>query len=175
MCLHDGGFCDVLAKFQGSVHDSHIWKLSCVGNYVENHFMVGEYIHRDSGYMLKTCLLTPYRQPTTSAQENYNYAHNKTQVLIEQTFGRWKRQFHCLHGEIRIANDKVCTIIVACAVLHNMAIIWPQPMLEEPSLDIENFDTSLAPEEAGHLAAKHYRDQLWARTIYLWWRCFFVI
>ena len=32
-------------------------------------------------------------------------------------------------------------------------------MLEEPSLDIENLDTSLAPEEVGHLAAKHYRDQ----------------
>ena len=110
MCLPDCRFCDVLAKFPGSVHDSRIWKLSCVGSYVENHFMVGEHILGDSGYMLKTCLLTPYRQPTTSAQENYNYAHKKTRVLIEQTFGRWKRRFHCLHGEIRMAPDKVCTI-----------------------------------------------------------------
>ena len=159
MCLPDGRFCDVLAKFPGSVHDSRIWKLSCVGSYVENHFMVGEHILGDSGYMLKTCLLTPYRQLTTSAQENYNYAHKKTRVLIEQTFERWKRRFHCFYGEIRMAPDKVCTIIVACAVLHNMANIWRQPMLEEPSLDIENLYTSLAPEEVGHLAAKHYRDQ----------------
>ena len=83
----------------------------------------------------------------------------KTRVLIEQTFGSWKRRFHCLHGEIRMAPDRGCTIIVACAVLHNMTIIWRQPMMEETSLDIENLDTSLAPEEAGHLAAQHYRDQ----------------
>ena len=58
------------------------------------------------------------------AQQNCNYAHKKTRVLIEQTFGRWKRRFHCLHGEIRMAPDKVCTIIASCAVLHNMAIVW---------------------------------------------------
>ena len=60
--------------------------------------MVGEHILGDIGYMLKT---------TTSSQENYNYAHKKTRVLMEQTFGRWKRRFHCLHGEIRMASDSV--------------------------------------------------------------------
>ena len=121
--------------------------------------MNGEHILGDSGTLLKTCLLTPNRQPTTSAQENYNHAHKKTRVLIEQTFGRYKRRFNCFYGEIRMASDKVYTIIVARAVLHNMAIILRQPMLEEPSLDIENVDTILAPKEVGHLAAKHYRDQ----------------
>ena len=38
--------------------------------------MVGEHILGDIGYMLKT---------TTSSQENYNYAHKKTRVLMEQT------------------------------------------------------------------------------------------
>ena len=27
-------------------------------------------------------------------------------------------------------DDKVCTLIVTCGVLHKMAIIWKQPMLE---------------------------------------------
>ena len=102
----------ILAKFPGSVHDLLKWKLSFVGSYVENHFMVGKRILEDSGYMLKTCLLTPYRQPTTSPQENHNYAHTKIRVLIEQTFGRSKRRFPCLHCEIRIATDKVCTLLL---------------------------------------------------------------
>ena len=85
----------------------------------------------------------------------------KMRVLIEQTFGRWKRRFHCLHGEIMMAPDKVCTIILACAVLHNMAIVWKQPMLEDSTIDhnTSNMDEPFAFEETGHIAAKHYRDQ----------------
>ena len=101
-----------------SVHDSRIWKLSLVGTYVENNFLVGEHILRDSGYMLMKFLLTPCRQPVSIDQEYYNSAHKRTRVLIEQTFGRWKRRFHYLHGEIRMSPDRICTIIVACAVLH---------------------------------------------------------
>ena len=75
-----------------------------------------------SGYMLRRYLLTPYRQPTSTTQSTYNYAHKGTRVIIEQTFGRWKRRFHCLHGEVRINPDKVCSIIISCAVFHNIAI-----------------------------------------------------
>ena len=89
----------------------------------------GEHILGDSGYMLRPYSLTPYRQPGSISRSSYNYAHKRTRVVIEQTFGRWKRRFHCLHGEIRLNRDKVCTIIVACAVLHNMAILWKQPYL----------------------------------------------
>ena len=109
--------------------------------------------------MLRKCLLTAYRQPISVAQENYNYAHKKTRVLVEQAFGRWKRRFHCLHGEIRMAPDRVCVIIVACAVLHNMAIDWKEPMLEDTAIDQHSIDESPAIEETAHLAAKHYRDQ----------------
>ena len=127
ICQHDGRFIDLLARFPGSVHDSLIWKLSQAGIYIENNFSVGEHILGDSGYMLRPYSLTPYRQPASLSQSNYNYAHKRTRVLIEQTFGRWKRRFHCLHGEIRMNPEKVCKIIIACAVLHNMAIIWKLP------------------------------------------------
>ena len=57
-----------------------------------------------------------------------------------------------------MAPDRVCTIIVACAVLHNMAIDSKQPMLEDTIID-HSIDEPPAIQETAHLAAKHYRDQ----------------
>ncbi|KAI6653960.1 Nuclease HARBI1 [Oopsacas minuta] len=108
ICQPDGMFSDVLACFPGSVHDSRIWTISGVGMHVENTFSIGEHILGDSGYMMRPYLLTPYRQPISTPQSNYNYAHKRTRVIVEQTFGRWKRRFHCLHGALRMSPDKVC-------------------------------------------------------------------
>ena len=55
--------------------------------------------------------------------------------------------------------DKVCMIIVACAVLHNMAIMWKQPLLSEEPYNVTYPSELFEVEDAGHMAAKHYRDQ----------------
>ena len=160
ICQPDGMFSDVLARFPGSVHDSRIWKISGAGMQVENNFSIGEHILGYSGYMMRPYLLTPYRQPISTPQSNYNYTHKRTRVIVEQTFGRWKRRFHCLHGELRMSPDKVCSIIVACAVLHNIAIQWKQPLLEDEVSDDSYPDDVLDFEETvGYLASRHYRDQ----------------
>ena len=83
--------------------------------------------------------MTPYNNPSTPAQVAYNNAHCKTRVIIEQTFGHWKRRFHVLHSEIRMAPEKVCIIIGACAVLHNRAILLSEPVEDgEDGREIEN-------------------------------------
>lgn len=82
----------------------------------------------DSGYACQPFMMTPYSNPSTPAQAAYNNAHCKTRVKIDQTFGRWKRRFHVLHSEIRMAPEKVCIIIGACAVLHNIAILLKEPI-----------------------------------------------
>ena len=61
-----------------------------------------------------------------------------------------------------MAPDKVCIFINACAVLHNMAIAWKQPMSEDLLSHDITMDEDLNLEESsavGQLAAKHYRDQ----------------
>ena len=69
-----------------------------------------------------------------TAQEAYNDAHAKTRVVIEQTFGRWKRRFHVLYAEIRMAPEKVCMIVGACAVLHNI-VVWLHEPMEDAEVD----------------------------------------
>ena len=50
----------------------------------------------DSGYASSPFLMTSYTTTRNEAQEAYNNAHAKTRVIIEQTFGRWKRRFHVI-------------------------------------------------------------------------------
>lgn len=43
----------------------------------------------------------------------------KTTRAVEHGIGQLKRRFHVLHGEVRLTPDKVCKVIIACAILHN--------------------------------------------------------
>ena len=72
--------------------------------------------------------MTPYANPEIPQQKAYNSAHTKTRVVIEQSYGRWKRRFYVLHSEIRMAPEKVWLIIGAWAVLHNIAVLLNEPM-----------------------------------------------
>ena len=74
------------------------------------------------GYPCLPHLLTPYTDPTAQAQRRDNFAHCKTRVRIEMTFGLLKSRFQCLKG-LRVAPDRACDICVAWAVLQNIAII----------------------------------------------------
>ncbi|CAC5387659.1 unnamed protein product [Mytilus coruscus] len=42
-------------------------------------------------------------------------------------------RFHVLHGEVRMKPAKVCRIIGACAILHNIAIMLREPMEDDES------------------------------------------
>ncbi|KAL7382359.1 hypothetical protein ABVT39_021094 [Epinephelus coioides] len=47
-------------------------------------------------------------------------AHKRTRAVVERGIGQMKRRFHVLHGEVRLTPDKVCKVIMACAILHNI-------------------------------------------------------
>ena len=55
-------------------------------------------------------------------KERFNRAHKSTRCTVERAFGILKRQFHCLHGELRLQPGRACRIILACCVLHNIAM-----------------------------------------------------
>ncbi|KAJ1210114.1 hypothetical protein NDU88_005482 [Pleurodeles waltl] len=88
----------------------------------------------DSGYPNLSWLLTSVRNPRTRAEELYNEAHGRTQTIIERTFCLLKARFCCLHlkgGSLYYSPKKVCQIIVACCMLHILALRRQVPFLQE--------------------------------------------
>lgn len=59
-----------------------------------------------------------------SPEERYNFRQASARNCVERCNGVLKTRFRCLLGErkLRYLPQKVGTIIIACAVLHNLCI-----------------------------------------------------
>lgn len=123
---------DIVCRWPGSVHDSTIFNDSAInaqfinGNF-DNYYLLG-----DSGYPCKTYLLTPILNARNPSEIAYSNAHRSTRSVVERCFGVVKRRFPCLSVGLRSAVNKTLGIIVACFVLHNIAV---EDNDNEPELD----------------------------------------
>lgn len=79
------------------------------------------YITEDSEYPCRTYLLTPLLNLVNDAQRLYNEAYTRTRVKLENIFGIWKRRFPILAYGCRLKLETTLTVIIATAVLHNIA------------------------------------------------------
>lgn len=66
--------------------------------------------------------MTPLLTPTTVGEQRYNENHIRTRNTIERLFGVLKKRFPILAYGCRLKLETFLTIIVACSVLHNIAI-----------------------------------------------------
>ncbi|XP_061167531.1 putative nuclease HARBI1 [Saccostrea echinata] len=133
-------FTNIVARWPGSTHDSHIFRMSGIRQTIEEkfHSIKDGVVLGDSGYACKPYLISPYQRPSTPAPERFNSAHSKTRVTIERAFDWWKRRFHVLHAEIVMTPERVWTVIGGCAVLHNLAISFREPLADEDQdLDVD--------------------------------------
>ncbi|KAK0144499.1 putative nuclease HARBI1 [Merluccius polli] len=124
---------NVEAKWPGSVHDSRIYR-ECR---LSNRFARGEfdgYLPGDRGYPCQPSLLTPYPDPELGPQQRFNVAHCRTRARVEKTLGILKSRFQCLQ-KLRVTPERACDIIVACVVLHNIAIIRGE---QHPAIQIND-------------------------------------
>lgn len=138
----------IISRWPGSVHDSTILNDSpLIPEFEAERYGIGTYLLGDSGYACKKYLLTPFLNPRTPAEERYNRAHVATRNTIERVFGILKRRFPCLFSGLRNKIDLVLIIIVACAILHNIAIDLNEAMEylfddeeedDEPNAGIDN-------------------------------------
>lgn len=106
--------------------------------------------------------MTPYYELVTANQRAFNRANRKTRVIIEQTFGRWKRIFLLLHSEVRMHPEKVCQLIGTCAILHNIAIA-----LNEPVEDHDEDNEPDVQQYQGRQRGQLIRDNI-ASTFFKW-------
>ncbi|KAJ1153354.1 hypothetical protein NDU88_006115 [Pleurodeles waltl] len=138
VCLADQYISQVNAMFPGSVHDSYILRNSSIPDMMGQLQRHRVWLLGVSGYPNLSWLLTPVRNPRTRAEERYNEAHGQTRRVIERTFGLLKARFRCLHitgGSLFYSPKKVCDIIIACSMLHNLALRRQVPFLQEDDPD----------------------------------------
>lgn len=120
----DANLCirDIVVRWPGSSHDSHIFNSSSIKTKFESGDMGNSVLLGDSGYANTNYLLTPLLEVTTPAQNLYNESQIRTRNTIERCFGVWKRRFPILSLGMRVSLSKSQTIVVATAILHNIAI-----------------------------------------------------
>jgi hypothetical protein len=115
----------------------------------------------DSGYTLSPYMMTPLRNPVTREEQLFNEAQIRTRNPVERQYGVWKRRFPVLSLGMRVRVDHVLTIIVATAVLHNLACdaheeVPAQEPGVEPNLGDDDMPVDVVPANLhGDGAVRH--------------------
>lgn len=112
---------NIVCRWPGSTHDSTIWDNCSVRGKFERNEMGDNVLVGDSGYALRKYLLTPFRNPANEGQNRYNESQIRTRNPVERSYGVWKRRFPILAVGINVKAASVESIVVATAVLHNIA------------------------------------------------------
>lgn len=113
------------AKFPGSSHDSFVFRNSNLHDAFERGEFRDCWLLGDSGYPCRPYILTPWENADSPAKERYNFKHAQTRNTVERTIGLLKARFRCLDltgGHLMFAPAKVCRFVVACGILHNIAV-----------------------------------------------------
>lgn len=126
----DANLCinNIVARWPGSSHDYHVFYHSIIRNRLENGEFIGYWLIGDSGYKVKSYLLTPIREPTTDAQKLYNETIMKAHNVVKETYECWKLRFPTIAIKVRMDIKRIQPLIVATAVLHNMCKKLNVPM-----------------------------------------------
>lgn len=152
-------FQNIVARWPGSTHDARIFENSSLKNKLEQ--ITSGYLLGDSGYPCRTYLLTPVLNPKDRAEHLYNTSHIKTRNTIERAFGILKRRFSCLSTTLRVRLEHAFPIIVACAVLHNIAIILREPLESDTNINNEEVQEYIREANAAGNAKRALLIHTW--------------
>ncbi|XP_016959612.3 putative nuclease HARBI1 [Drosophila biarmipes] len=153
---------DLVARWPGSTHNHTIFDNSRLkhrweSGEFENNFLLGK------GYASSKYMMTPVKNPSTEAEKHYNVSQLSAHNAISRCFEVWKQRFPVLSYGMRINIDTAKVVIVACAVLHNIAIqekdpLPPAPIEQDVALDRLEEDEEF--DEQVHVVDELYRNNL---------------
>ncbi|XP_054259884.1 putative nuclease HARBI1 [Macrosteles quadrilineatus] len=115
-------FRNIVARWPGNTHDAHIFNSSKVKRDFESNEFGNGVLVGDAGYGCTNYMITPLDSVTTPEEQLFQESQIRTRNPIERCFGVWKRRFPVLSLGIRVKEERVESIIVAAAVLHNVCI-----------------------------------------------------
>ena len=161
VAVPDRQFYFVSARWPGSTNDSRVLRNSNVAASFENGFrpFPDAVLLGDSGYSLKSWLMTPVLNLHTNSEVNYNNSHKNTCYIVEHSFGVIKQRFRCLLDCLRVHPITACEIIKACCILHNFARKSRIINLENYEL-LEEMDDREHEEEHAEFGAQERRNRL---------------
>ncbi|KAB0805356.1 hypothetical protein PPYR_02326 [Photinus pyralis] len=128
---------NIVSRWPGSAHDSHIFRNSRLHARLENGDFGDNLLLGDSGYAVKSYLITPLLNPVTPVERLFNEAQIRARNPVERCFGVLKRRFPGLALGLRVNIAKTEAIIVAAAVLHNIACNMRDRL--PPNADVNDF------------------------------------
>lgn len=140
---------NVNSKFGGATHDSFIWASSRMETFMRELHQNGEqvWLLGDSGYPQRPWLMTPILNAVPgSVEDTYTQRHVQARNCIERCFGLLKSRWRCLlrHRTLHYHSTVAGNIVLACCVLHNMALEanLPSPPVMEVEDDAQHNNAS---------------------------------
>ena len=152
-----------MSRWPGSVHDARILRNSPLFTVFEgNQPPLDGLFLGDSGYMIRTWLMTPILRPETQAQRRYNFAHKSTRCTVERAIGVAKQRWQCLRSGLRLQPQRACRVIIVCLMLHNRAcdqnLPLPPNVIDDQDFEVEEFGPPNPNERARTAAGNRVRE-----------------
>ncbi|KAJ8910259.1 hypothetical protein NQ315_004995 [Exocentrus adspersus] len=140
---------DIVARWPGSSHEAHIFRNSHLCTAFENGRFGDSLLVGDSGYPIKNYLITPLLQTRNEAENLFNESLIRTTNVVERSYGLWKRRFPALALGLRLKVQTTLNVIVASAVLHNIACDYheQEPPLNQDQEQAINFINNIGHNE----------------------------
>ncbi|CAN7939582.1 unnamed protein product, partial [Ixodes hexagonus] len=175
VCDADMRILGIDPRFHGSTYDSLVWRRSLVRQrkaqrvrHISKSLII--FYAFDSGYPLEPWLMNPVpgRPAITTPAGRYNHAHACMRAVVERCIGLLKSRFRCLHRHRALHHHPriAGTIVVACAVLHNICLCSGESEPEPPS-DSESDSSSDDEDDEETSEEAEERRALQSRRLYI--------
>ncbi|XP_077084689.1 putative nuclease HARBI1 [Siphateles boraxobius] len=158
-CDHQCMVTSLDARWPGSMHDNQIFENSSLCQRLQEGQFDGLLVG-DETYACQSFLMTPYPDPETTPQHDFNMALSQTRLKIDTTLAVLKARFNCLR-DLRVSPERASQIVGACVVLHNIATIRKERVPDEYYLPHDD-DDDVDPITRDHPAGRAVRDAITA-------------